>query len=71
MVRLEALAAPPAEVVWIEAFMGYIETGMASEAKSIHREQREDRHEIFCRSLTGEFQNLSPVWEAQAGFLDS
>ena len=51
MVCLEALAAPPAEVVWIEAFMDYIETGMALEAKSIHREQREDHHEIFSRDL--------------------
>ena len=51
MVCLEALAAPPAEVVWIEAFMDYIQTGMALEAKSIHREQREDHHEIFSRDL--------------------
>ena len=51
--------------------MGCIETGMASEVKALFQEKTEDRHEIFCRSLTGEFQNLSPVWEAQAGFLDS
>ena len=44
---------------------------MASEVKALLQEKTEDRHEIFCRSLTGEFQNLSPVWEAQAGFLDS
>ena len=64
MERRVAVAARPAEVVWIESLMGYIETGMASEVKALLQEKTEDRHEIFCRSLTGEFQNLSPVWEA-------
>ena len=43
---------------------------MASEAKSILREQIEDRHGIFSRNLAEKFQNLSLDGLAQAGLLD-
>ena len=61
----------PAEVAWIEALMDCIETGMGSEVKALLREQTEDRHELFSRSLAEEFHNPSPDWIAQAGLLDT
>lgn len=71
MGRLESVVHLPAAVVWVEALMGCIETGMASEVKALLREKAEDRHEIVSKSLAVEFQNPSPGWKAQAGLLDT
>ena len=71
MVRPVAVAARPAEVVWIESLMGCIETGMESEVKARLQEMAEDRHEIFSKRLAEEFQNPSPDWLAHAGLLDT
>ena len=71
MERRVAVAARPAEVVWIESLMGYIETGMDPEVKTQLQEISADRHEIFSKRLAEKFQNPSPGWLAHAGLLDT
>ena len=71
MERRVAVAARPAEVVWIESLMGYIETGMDPEVKTQLQEISADRHEIFSKRLAEKFQNPSPDWLAHAGLLDT
>ena len=71
MERRVAVAARPAEVVWIESLMGCIETGMDPEVKTQLQEISADRHEIFSKRLAEKFQNPSPGWLAHAGLLDT